>query len=157
MEEASAIALDGIFGGVGIGYETPRVVRAGGYHQCVPDRVLAEELLDEAVEHIAKEAHLWTARDWAVMVVVHGKLSMDGGLDTWLVEMVKNVGEDDGAVCVPSCPSVRGCKMVEDLLGVELEGWRLERGVTIDDEVISFRFGADRLLEPVWVEVADEI
>ena len=122
VEEASAIALDGIFGGIGIGDETPRVVGAGSYHECVPDRVLTEELLDEAVEHVAEEAHLWTARDGAVMVVVHGKLSVDGGLDVWLVEMVKNVGEDDAAVCMPGRPGVGSCEAVEDMLGVELEG-----------------------------------
>jgi hypothetical protein len=74
MEEASAIALDGVFGGVGIGNEAPLMVRAGGDDQCVPDRVLTEELLDEAVEHVPKEAHVWAAGNRAVMVVVHLEL-----------------------------------------------------------------------------------
>ena len=45
-----------------------------GDHQCAPDGILTEELLNEAVEHVPKEAHMWTTGYWAVMVVVHCEL-----------------------------------------------------------------------------------
>jgi hypothetical protein len=133
VEEGSAITLKGIFGGVWVGDETPGMVGAGGCHQCVPDRVLTEELLDEAVEHVPEEAHLWTAGDRAEMVEVHGKFCIYGGDNVWVIEILEDVGKDDGAICVPSGPGVGSCETVEDLLRVELEGWSLERVVTIDD------------------------
>jgi len=36
-----------------------------------------------------------------------------------VVEIVKDAGEDDGAIRLPSGPGVRACKAVEDLLGFE--------------------------------------
>ena len=91
MEEAGTIALDGIFGGVRIGDEAPLMVWASGDHQGIPNRIMTEELLDEAVEHIPEEAHLRTAWYWAIMVMVHGKLCVDGLLDVWKVEIVEDV------------------------------------------------------------------
>lgn len=57
-----------------------------------------------------------------------------------MIEIVKDGGEDDCAICVPSGPGVRGCKTVKDLLRIELEGFEWKRRITIDDEIVGFGF-----------------
>lgn len=132
MEKASAIALQGIFGDEWIGDETPGVVWTGCCHQCVPDRVLTKELLDQAVEHVPEVAHLGTARDRTEMVEVHGKFCIYGGDNAWVIEILEDVGKDDGAICMPGAPCVGSCKPVKDGLGIDME-FRIEfGGVTID-------------------------
>jgi hypothetical protein len=40
MEEASAVAQDGIFDGVGIADQAPAMVGSASSHQCVPERIM---------------------------------------------------------------------------------------------------------------------
>jgi hypothetical protein len=130
------------------------VIRMSSNDQGIPDRVLSDELLYEAVEHVAEEAHLWTARYRAIMVVVHGKLSVDSGKNIRLVEVCKYVGKDDSSVSVPSDPCVGSCKTVKNGLGVDVKFWGEVGGIAIDHKVVCFGFRAGRFLKPIWVEGA---
>ena len=74
MEEASTVAVDCVLGDVGIGDEALGVIRAGCSDEGIPDGVLTEELLGQALEHVPKEAHVGAAGDGPVMVEVHGEV-----------------------------------------------------------------------------------
>ena len=58
---------------------------------------------------------------------------------------------------MPSSPSIGARKAAEDLLGIEFEFWRGDGRVAVDDEVICFRFRADRIPEPIWIEGAADL
>ena len=127
MEEASAIAIDGVLGDVGTGDEALGV-RAGGSDKGIPDGVLTEELRGQAVEHVSKEAHVGMARDGAVMVEVHGEFWIYGVENICVVEIVEDVEEDDGAISLPSIPGVRSCEVGKICWGLNWKCSRVEIG-----------------------------
>ena len=84
-----------------------------GDDQGIPDGVLSDKLLDEAVEHVPEEAHGGTAWDGAVMVAIEVKLRIDDSFDVWLVEISKDVWKNDGALVLPGLPSLVPLKRVK--------------------------------------------
>jgi hypothetical protein len=140
MEESCTIALAYVSGDVRIGDEAPAMVRTGGHHQCIPDRFLTKELLNEAVEHVPDEAHLWKAGHGAIMVKVHVKRGVDGSEYIGLIEICKYVGNDDGAISLPGVGCIRSRKPVKDDVRVDLEVRNGDGGIAVDHQMVWFRF-----------------
>ena len=114
VEEAGAVAFECILCDVGVGDESPAMIGASSDDPCIQDWVLPDELLRQTVEHIAEKAHLWSARDRAIMVAVHVELGVDGSDKIRAVEVGKDVGDDDCAVSLPSGPAVEATKAAKD-------------------------------------------
>jgi len=79
-------------------------------------------------------------RDWAVMVEVHVKLSVDGISDIRMIEVREDVGKDYSAVCFPGVPGIRFSEAFEYNSGIEVEllGW--EWRIAVHNEVVCFQF-----------------
>jgi len=77
------------------------MIRAGCDIQSISDRVLSDELLSETIEHIPKETHGRAAWDGAEVMTIEVEVGVDDEFDVWVVEILKEIREDDGAIVEP--------------------------------------------------------
>ena len=77
-------------------------------------------MLSKTVEHIPEEAHYGAAREGAEVMMIEVEVDVDDMFDVRLVEILKEVGEDDCTVVLPGVPCLISCETGEDKFWVEV-------------------------------------
>ena len=75
--KSSLLPGDHFLGNIRVGNEAPFMAWSAGSVEGIPGRILADQLLCQAEEHVPQKAHLWFGGMWLKMVLVHLKFLLD--------------------------------------------------------------------------------
>ena len=95
MHEANALKLLCVLGNIGVSDKAPVRLRTTTSIDCIVSWILANHLLDEAVEYVPPKSHHWFGAVWLEVMLVQVEFILDEHGNRGVVEIGKKVIENE--------------------------------------------------------------